>query len=277
MVKPFLIKTISARLLPVLLVFAPAYVGAAVSIVPHVATYDVRLGAVTGPEAPRQMSGTLVYLVRDRCDGFVQESTLDLLIDQNGDVPIRYQQSFRSFERHDQKESTFAVTITAAGSVVDSYTGTIERAGDDTIMTYSRPDSSGDRMGLETFTSQQDTLLSLAYTARVAEQAASGGRFVSHMVADGLLDDGPNRLSAVIGSQLAAAADFPDPDGLLTGGPWPVTIAYFPQSSTSELPSQEMRILLYAGGIVGEIDQDAGDYTVVTSLADLQTAPGCPD
>ncbi len=272
-----MVKTILTRLLAISLVLATADAAAAVSIAPHLATYDVRLGRVTGPEAPRQINGTLVYSVRDRCDGFLQESTLDLVIEQRGASPVRYQQSFNSFERHDQSESTFAVTITAGGSVVDTYTGTIEREAGKTVIRYVRPDDRADRDDAKSFATRPDAFLSLAYTARVAESAAEGGRFVSEVVADGLLDDGPNRLSAIIGPQLASTPDFPDPEGVLRGRPWPVTIAYFPEASSSELPSQEMRILLYPGGVVGEIDQDAGDYSVVTSLIDVQTAPGCSD
>lgn len=272
-----MVKTIITRLLFISLVIGTSPVAASATVKPHVATYDVRLGAVTGPEAPQQVNGSLVYLIQDRCDGFIQESTLDLTIQQRGASPIRYQQSFSSFEHHDQSESTFSVTITAGGGVVDSYTGAIERADDEMVMIYVRRERDDGENGSQTYTTGSDAYLSLAYTAKVAEQAANGTRFVSHVVADGLLDDGPNRLSSVIGPRLEVKPEYVDPDGVLVGTPWPVNIAYFPESSSSELPSQEMRILLYPGGIVGEIDQNAGDYTVITSLVDLQAAPACTD
>jgi hypothetical protein len=271
----YVVKTIMTRITFFILCVISLELDARPVIQPHMATYEVRLTKVIGPEAPRSLSGTLVYLVRDTCDGFIQESSIDLIIEQRDGPPTRFRQNFNSFESHDQMRSTFSLRVTANDREVDRYEGDIERMADGLTMTYRHQDeSNGER---EEYQAPPDTLLSLAFTAFVAEQAASGERFVSRVVADGLLEDGPNRLSTVIGPQPDQAPQYPDPEGLLQGRPWPVSLAYYPSAGTSELPTQEMRISLYAGGIVSEIDQDLGDYAVLTSLIDLQSAPGCED
>ena len=273
----YLVKTIMVRLMVVAIAATPVSAYARAQITPHMATYEVRLSKVIGPDAPRSLSGTLVYLVKDRCDGYVQESTIDLVIEQRNTPPTRFGQTFESFERHDQTGSTFALRVTAGGREVDRYTGNIEREADGVTMVYDRLAPDNEDSAKQTYQAPADTLLSLAFTAFVADQAKLGERFTSRVIADGLLEDGPNRLSAVIGPQANELPSYPDPEGLLKGKPWPVSLAYYPVADASELPTQEMRISLFSGGIVTEIDQNLGDYSVVTSLIDLQSAPGCND
>lgn len=269
----YVLKTIMLRLLAVFLTvvsWSSAY--AAPQILSHAAVYDVRLSSAVGPNAPSGISGSMVYAVRDTCEGFQQDSTLDVTIrSRRGDQsPLR--QSFTSFESNDEKSSTFRVRITSAGREVDAYSGEIDLKGRTKAMTYDRPD--GDERPTR-YDLKSDAVLSLTFTGEVVALAKAGESFVSRVVADGLLENGPHRISAVIGRQLEDIPDISDPDQLLTSPPWPVQLAYYVDDDTSELPSEEMRVELYEGGIVGKISQNMGDYTVVTSLVDVQAMPGC--
>lgn len=271
----YVLKTIMMRLLAVFFTLAGAQAAlSSPQIVSHAAIYDVRLGAANGPNAPAGIAGTMIYTVKNTCDGFRQESTLEINIrDRRGNTSL-LRQTFTSFESEDQSSSTFRVRISSAGREVDAYSGEINLQRNEGVMTYERPE--GDERESR-YSLQSNTQLSLAFTSEVIAQAKVGKPFISQVVADGLLEDGPHRLSAVIGRQLEQMPDASDPDGLLSAPPWPVQLAYYAVGDTSELPSEEMRVELYDGGIVGKITQDMGDYAVITALVDVQAVPGCDE
>lgn len=271
--KMYVLKTIMLRLLAVFAVIGSGHNAySAPQILSHAAIYDVRLSAAIGPNAPSGLSGSMIYAVRDTCDGFQQDSTLDVTIRsrEGGQSPLR--QSFASFESKDQNSSTFRVRVSSAGREVDDYSGEIDLQGRDRAMTYNRPE--GDER-VSHYDLKRGAVLSLAFTDEVIELAKAGKPFISRVVADGLLENGPHRISAVIGRRLDQVSDVSDPDDLLSAPAWPIQLAYYPEDDPSELPSEEMRVEIYEGGIVGKISQDMGDYTVVTSLVDVQAVEGC--
>lgn len=269
----YAVKTITLRLLAVFLLLTEGQAAhSSPHIVSHAAIYEVRLGPAAGPGGPAGIAGTMVYAVKDMCGGYRQDSTLDVVIrDRRGsESPLR--QSFTSFESKDQTSSTFRVRVTSSGRPVDVYSGQIDLSKNDGLMIYERPE--GDERDSR-YDLAPDTVLSLAFTDEVIAQAMAGKKFVSRVVADGLIENGPHRISAVIGRRIKQAADVSDPDQLLISPPWPIQLAYFPVGDRSDLPSEEMRVEIYEGGIVGKIAQDMGDYTVITTLVDVQGISGC--
>lgn len=278
MKKSYVLKTIIARLLIACVVFVLA--GGSLSaqqIKPHAAIYEVRLGRATGPEGPAGLGGTMVYVVEDVCDGFEQSSSLDVsILDRQGrESDLR--QTFTSFETKDGTRSNFEMQIISSGRVVDEYKGRVEIDENGGRMIYDRETDVGSEENDTSYDLKPGAQLSLNYTAEVVDSALKGTPFISRVVADGLLEDGPSRISAVVGKRDTKKQDINDPDGLLTGAAWPVQLAYYPTSSSDELPSQEMRVELYEGGIVGKIDQNMGGYSVLTTLIDLQAAKSCQD
>lgn len=269
----YALKTIMLRLLAVFLVVGLGdQAAASPQITSHAAIYDVRLGSATGANAPAGLSGSMVYAVNDTCDGYRQDSTLDITIRDRRGNQSALRQSFTSFESEDQTESSFQVRISSSGRDVDSYSGQINTQPRGGSMVYDRPDGD-DRQRV--YSLPPDTRLSLAFTDEVIAQAKAGKPFVSRVVADGLLEDGPHRISAVVGRQLASVPEVEDAENLLTAPPWPVQLAYYATGDNSELPTEEMRVELFDGGIVGKITQDMGDYTVVSTLIEVQAVPGC--
>lgn len=272
----YVVKTIMLRLLAVFLFAASGQAApSSPQIVSHAATYDVRLGSAIrpgGPGGPAGIAGTMIYAVKDSCDGYRQDSTLDVVIrDRRGnESPLR--QSFTSFESKDQTSATFRVRVSSGGRPVDAYTGQINLTKNSSSMVYERPE--GDERDSH-YDLAPDAMLSLAFTDEVIAQALAGKKFVSRVVADGLLENGPHRISAVIGRQLEQVPDTNDPDNLLFSPPWPIQLAYFPVGDSSDLPSEEMRVEIYEGGIVGKITQDMRGYTVITTLSDVQGVSGC--
>lgn len=258
--------------------FLPALgIAGAQEIQPHTAIYEVRLGASTGPDAPAGLSGTMVYVVEEACDGFNQVSNLDVMILDRRGRRSNLRQTFTSFEAADGRSSTFEMKIMSDGRQVDAYDGRVAIRSKGGEMLYAREPSAEVSNGESKYSLASDAQLSLTYTAEVVEAAIAGKRFASRVVADGLLEDGPYRISAVIGQRKTEQPKVSDPDGLLRGPPWPAQLAYYPVSSSSELPTQEMRVELYEGGIVGKIDQNMGDYVVTTKLLDLQSAKRCTE
>lgn len=271
----YVLKTIMLRLLAVfLLLLGGQAAHSAPQIISHVATYDVRLSTAVGPNAPSGLSGSMIYAVKDTCDGYRQESTLDVTIRdrRGGESPLR--QSFTSFESKDQTSSTFRVRVTSGGKPVDDYSGKISLSENEGSMVYERPE--GDERE-SSYDLTPDASLSLAFTDEVIAQAKNGKSFVSRVVADGLLENGPHLISAVIGRRLDQIPEADDSDSLLAESPWPIQLAYYPVGDNSELPSEEMRVEIYEGGIVGKITQDMGDYTVITSLTGVQAVDGCAE
>lgn len=230
-----------------------------------------------GPDAPAGLSGTMVYVVEEACDGFNQISNLDVTILDRRGRRSNLRQTFTSFEAADGKLSTFDMKIISDGQQVDAYAGRVDIKSRRGEMRYTREASEENPDGESTYALTSDAQLSLTYTAEVVNAAKTGEQFASRVVADGLLEDGPYRISAVIGQRAMEQANVSDPDGLLRGPPWPAQLAYYPVSSSSELPSQEMRVEIYEGGIVGKIDQNMGDYIVTTTLIDLQSADQCSE
>ncbi len=274
----YILKTIIVRLTTVCVVFGFGIVEVfGAQVTPHAAIYEVSLGRATGQNAPAGLSGTMVYVVKDVCDGFEQDSSLDVAILNRNGRQSTLRQSFASYEAKDGTSSTFEMQITSDDRIVDSYTGGVDIRAQDGTMTYVRPEAREKADQNQVFNIKQDAQLSLTFIAEVLEQAQAGGSFVSRVVADGLLEDGPNRISAVIGRRGSEIGNVRDPDGLLSSPPWPAQLAYYPIASSNELPSQELRVEIYEGGIVGFIDQNLGDYTVLTRLIDLQRAGACED
>lgn len=273
----YVLKTIIVRLLIACVVsVASGGLAMAQHLKPHTAIYDVRLGTVTGSGTPSGLSGSMVYVVKDTCDGgFKQLSTLDVTIFDPSGRQSNLRQSFESFEAKDGLYSSFELKVVSNGQIVDAYKGEIEFDSRGGRMTYDH--ASGSAVGElnSQYDLQSGAQLSLNYTAAVVEEAQNGGRFFSRVVADGLLEGGPSRISAAIGNRLKEKASVSDPDSLLGEPAWPVQLAYYPTSSADSLPSQEMRVELYEGGIVGRIEQDMGGYSVRTELVDLQSAKGC--
>ncbi|NKB44979.1 MAG: DUF1849 family protein [Alphaproteobacteria bacterium] len=251
----YTLKTINARLLIVFAVYIQAcgFV-AAQDIQPHTAIYEVRLGTAVGPDAPMGLSGTMVYVVEEACDGFNQVSNLDVTVLDRRGRRSNLRQTFTSFESADGRASTFDMKILSDERLVDAYDGRIDLEKSGGSMLYVREPGADDTNSEVKYDLDRDAQLSLTYTAEVVEKAIAGERFVSRVVADGLLEDGSHRISAVIGHRATAQPTVSDPDELLRGPPWPAQLAYYPVSSSSELPSQEMRVELYEGGIVGKID-----------------------
>jgi len=274
----YTLKTIIARLTTVSVVLGFGVVEAfGAQITPHAAIYEVSLGRATGQNAPAGLSGTMVYVVKDVCDGFEQDSSLEVEILNRNGLQSTLRQSFASFEAKDGASSTFEMQITSDNRVVDAYVGGVDIRQSDGTMNYARPEARDDEDKNQVFDLKGDAQLSLTFISEMLEKAQAGGSFVSRVVADGLLEDGPNRISAVIGRQGSEIGNIHDPDGLLSSPPWSAQLAYYPTASSDELPSQELRVEVYEGGILGFIDQNMGDYTVHTRLIDLQSAGGCDD
>ncbi len=274
----YVLKTIITRLLIACVVFVLS--GASLSaqqIKPHAAIYEVRLGRAIGADGPAGLGGTMVYVVDDVCDGFEQSSSLDVSILDRQGRQSNLRQSFTSFEAKDGTRSDFRMQIASSGQIVDQYQGQVEIGEDGGRMTCNREVEANSEGKDASYDLKPGAQLSLNYTAEVVNSALKGTRFISRVVADGLLEDGPTRISAVVGNRNTNNLDINDPDGLLTGPAWPVQLAYYPTSSSDELPSQEMRVELYEGGIVGKIDQNMGGYSVLTTLIDLQAAKSCQD
>jgi hypothetical protein len=113
--------------------------------------------------------------------------------------------------------------------------------------------------------------------SRVVLRDIGGGPMIlSHVVFDGLTDEGPLQVSTVIGAEVA-----PDRQAALAPlkglRSWPVQMAFFPAGAGAVEPEQEIGMRLYENGVGDAMVLDFGDFKVRANLVRLEMAkhPSC--
>ncbi len=225
-------------------------------LAPHRAVYDVSLTKMTETEGVRGARGTMVFVITDRCDGYTLEATLNIDMAFASGVVNAIDQRYASWEAKNGRTSTFRLEVIENGRLSRSQRGRIELKGD----------RSGDAVleseGITSFELPPGTLLSTSHLQSVLDGAQAGRRFLSAPVMDGALENGPYRVTAVIGEpQSERARALKNELHEIGRGPhWPVSMAYFLLDSNEGLPEFEVEVELMSGGITRAMTQDFGDF-----------------
>lgn len=236
----------------------------------HRAVYDLSLSKVSESDGVRAVSGTMIYTLTDRCDGYTIETNLSMELAFANGSDNQVEQRYAAWEAKDGRSSTFRFQVTENGRIAKAYHGDIQFREDGTgVATYESDE-------ITKFDLPVGTLLSTAHTLQLIKSAAAHERFVGKMVIDGSFDEGPFWVTAAI-----APAHESDvlPAGsknqeLQEGRYWPIGMAYFPAKSSQELPEYEITQNLFGSGVTQAMWQDFGGFTMAFKPARVEPVAG---
>jgi len=263
---------------------APAFAvgpAAAITLVPHRAVYDLKLGQSHGQRAVEAVRGRILYdFSGSACDGYAlhfrQVSELD-----NGEGKISVSDlRAATWEDGTAKSFRFNSENYVNQDKVDSVDGRAERSPDSLAVKLSKPKE-------QTFNLGADMVFPTEHIRRTIEAARTGQTILDFPVYDGS-ETGQkvyNTLT-VIGHEIRpgdkaptdAAAGKPALKGLKR---WPVTISYFDKNAKEAIgeqtPVYSIGFELYENGISRALTLDYGDFTVVGEMTqlDIKDAEPC--
>lgn len=252
---------------------AAAQGAVAPALVSHRAIYDMSLIKVSQSDGVRAASGTMVYTLTDRCDGYTIETNLSLNLAYSNGNENQIEQRYAAWEAKDGRSSTFRFQVLENGIVSKAYHGNIKFGDDGTgTATY-------ESANVSTFELPRGTLLSTAHTQALLKSAAAREKFVSKVVIDGSFDEGPFWITAAIApAQDDKRTPVKDKPGVLGEGRyWPIGLAYFPISSDQPVPEYEISQNLLGTGITQSMIQDFGGFTLAFTPVRMEpvAAPPC--
>ena len=240
---------------------------AAVSLIPHRAVYDLQLKDASERSGISGMYGRMVYeFLGSECAGYTTNFRVVTSIDTGEDTRLTDQQT-TTFE--DLKGGKFRFeTKTFTDEQLDKQvSGAAEDEEDKLKVELNQPDKREVELA--------DGRFPTAHMLDVIENARKGPTFFEARVFDGS-DNGDKTLltTTVVGKQDTPKAD--DADAAKAGefakSPfWPVTIAYFNDTSTGDsLPIYRMSFKLYENGITRDLTMDYGDFVLTGRLSKLE-------
>ena len=244
----------------------------AADLLSHRATYDLSLAKVSQSDGVRAASGTMTYTLTDRCDGYTIETNLSMELAFANGADNQVEQRYAAWEAKDGRSSTFRFQVIENGNIAKSYHGDIQFKEDGTgVATYEAD-------AVTKFDLPAGTLLSTAHTQQLIKSASAHERFVSKLVIDGSFDEGPFWVTAAIAPshQSPVAPAKGGNTALDEGRYWPIGMAYFPASSSRELPEYEISQNLFNTGITHSMAQDFGGFTLAFKPVRVEPVAGPP-
>jgi hypothetical protein len=253
---------------------APAVLGAKThqALVSHKAIYELTLLRTRPGEGVRAARGNMTYTLADRCDGYTIESNIGMELAFADGNTQKVDQRYASWEAKDGRFSSFTMHTLENGKPAKTYRGTITLKADGSGIASYEADKT------TTFDLAPGTLLSTAHTIALLESAAEGKKFFSSAVIDGSFDQGPFVVTAAIARSRNANAMLQkeDPAAVSSGRYFPMSLAYFPASSTAPMPEYELGMQILPSGISRSMTQDFGAFTIGFKLIDLEAVkPEC--
>ena len=101
-------------------------------------------------------------------------------------------------------------------------------------------------------------------------------------VFDGTDEEGPVQITAIIGDKIKSAGGKSFPDAvdptMVSGGAWPVRLAFFPKLSGEDTSDYELTMMLHENGVISNMTIDYKDFSVEQRLMALERIPldPCP-
>lgn len=238
----------------------------------HKAIYELTLLKTKPGDGVRSARGSMIYTLADRCDGYTIESNIAMELAFADGNTQKVDQRYASWEAKNGRFSSFTMQTLENGKPAKTYRGTITLKEDGSGVANYDSDKT------TTFDLAPGTLLSTAHTVALLESAAAGKKFFSSAVIDGSFDQGPFVVTAAIaGSRNGVAVlQKEDPAAASGGRYFPMSLAYFPASSTAPTPEYELGMQMLPSGISRSMTQDFGAFTIGFKLIDLEAVkPEC--
>jgi hypothetical protein len=254
---------------------------AAITLVPHRAIYDLRLGQTHGQRSVESVRGRILYdFSGSACDGYAlrfrQVSELD-----NGEGKVSVSDlRAETWEDGSAKKFQFNSENYADQQKVDTVDGRADRMADQVKVKLTKPKD-------ETLDLDAEIVFPTEHIRRIIEAARAGQTILDFPVYDGS-ESGEKVFNTmtVIGREIRPA------DKKLTDAAagkaalkdlkrWPVTVSYFDKKQTEatgeQTPAYTLGFELYENGISRALTLDYGDFTVVGDMTqlDIKDAPSC--
>lgn len=243
-----------------------------VVLVPHRATYEMKLSVARPNSGIVEVSGRMVLETADSCEGWEIKQRIKLTFLRNDGEEFETDSNFTSYESKDGLELRFSVRNAQNEEVHEELRGRAELdgLGGKGRATFSLPES-------RSFELPAGTLFPTTHLARVIKHAREGDKSVSYKVFDGARLDGAFNVNAVIGKPPRNPPGAPPMRGdlgLLRGQPaWGVRFAFFASDDLGAQPEYELALDLLANGIARSMLLDYGDFAVDARLIQLQALP----
>lgn len=252
----------------VLVAFADAT--AAADLVPHRATYEMRLNPGRRAVGVIDVRGLMVMESVDACDAWETKQRIRLTFLRPDTEEFVTDSAFTSFEAKDGSSMHFSVRNTQNGEVEEELRGQAEVAqGGAGRANFTLPEP-------RSFDLPVGTTFPMAHLSRLIEHAKVGEKVVAYNVFDGARLDGAFKVNAVIGKAPRPAAG-PAPRGdviLLRNQPaWTVRLAFFPADDQAGQPEYEVSMDLLANGIARSMVLDYGDFALDAKLQRIEALP----
>ena len=242
----------------------------AVDLVPHRAIYTMTLGNTVGSSGgPTSIRGAMSYEFESRCNAWTVDSTVFLKMKFDGPREIESVRKIITWEGKDGLGFRFRVSETHGGENVEEIKGVAALDGMDQagVVEYVKPRRF--KINLP-----KGTLFPTGHVKAVISTSVSGGNFVGRHLFDGASLDEPYMVSAFIANtaeQISRAN--PAKEELEDLATWNARLAYFRGNSPSQTPEFEIGVRYRENGIVEELIQDYGTYTIVAQLGQLEIMP----
>jgi hypothetical protein len=252
------------------LLFAFAGAAAAADLVPHRATYEMRLSQGKRATGVLDVRGLMVMESVDACEAWETQQRIRLTFLRPDTEEFVTDSAFTSFELKDGSSLQFSVRNTQNGEVEEELRGQAQIGKDGTgRATFTLPDP-------RTFDLPVGTIFPMAHLSQLIEHAKLGENVVAYNVFDGARLDGAFKVNAVIG-KIAHPMAGPLPKGdvaLLRNQPgWSVRLAFFPADDQAGQPEYEVSMDLLANGVARSMVLDYGDFALDARLQRLEAMP----
>lgn len=247
-----------------------AGVAAAADLIPHRATYEMRLSPGRRAVGVVDVRGVMVMETVDACDAWETKQRIRLTFLRPDTEEFVTDSSFTSFESKDGSTLQFSVRNTQNGEVEEELRGRAELLpGGKGRATFSLPES-------RSFDLPGGTTFPMAHLSQLIEHAKQGQTVVAYNVFDGARLDGAFKVNAVIGR-----APRPTPGPAVRGdvallrnqASWSVRLAFFPADEQAGQPEYEVSMDLLANGVARSMVLDYGDFALDARLQRIEALP----
>ncbi len=243
-----------------------------VVLVPHRATYEMKLSVARANSGIVEVKGSMVLETSDSCDGWEVRQRIKLTFLRSDGEEFETDSSFTSYETKDGQQLRFSVRNAQNDEVEEELRGQANLDGPD-----GRGRASFTLPEARSFELPAGTLFPTTHLARIIKHAREGDKSVSYKVFDGARLDGAFQVNAVIGKPPRIPPGTPPTRGdvaLMRGRPaWGVRFAFFAAGDQGAQPEYELALDLLDNGIARSMLLDYGDFAVDARLIQLQALP----
>ncbi len=267
----FMNSTLNFKLLPLgfvagILAFGCAGLAGAKQLQSHKAMYSMALGTAEETGAPSGIRGVMTYEFKDQCEAWSVSTKVYLRLQFGNGPEVESVRKIATWEAKDGLSFRFRVHETNAKKQVQQIKGVAIIEGDDGagVAEYTAPVR-------QKVTLPKGTLFPTAHIQKLITSSRNNETHLGRHLFDGSSMDDPFLVSAVIGKVVVDPPLKASVKKVLGDMKrWNAQLAYFPVKSAAEVPDFELGVRFREDGIIENISQDYGSYTLEAKLVRVE-------